>query len=143
MQKTASVFLAFIFLITPSYSWYHGRTDLPDGDAETSCATLAGFDIGQELPSQFKSDYVKMPKGQWFRCLMTYLNQFFVTMIFNGKEIVIFKRILAWKLNIFRVFRFQELPLRVHPITIISRLQWRIMMVEFKFNLSGMMIRMN
>jgi hypothetical protein len=67
MQKTASVFLAFIFLITPSYSWYHGRTDLPDGDAETSCATLAGFDIGQELPSQFKSDYVKMPKGQWFR----------------------------------------------------------------------------
>jgi hypothetical protein len=67
MRKAASLFLAFVFIISPSFSWYHGRTDLPDGDAETSCATLAGFDIGDDLPNQFKSDYSKIPKGQWFR----------------------------------------------------------------------------
>ncbi len=67
MRKAASLFLVFICLFTPSFSWYEGRTDLPDGDAETSCATLTGSDIGQDLSDEFKSDSSKMPKGQWFR----------------------------------------------------------------------------
>jgi len=67
MQRATPLFLAFVFLVTPSFSWYQGRTDLPDGDAETSCATLAGFDIGRDLSNEFKSDYSKIPKGQWFR----------------------------------------------------------------------------
>jgi hypothetical protein len=68
MRNARLLSLIFVFLVTPSSSsWYQGRTDLPDGDAETSCTTLAGFDIGQDLPDQFKSDYSKIPKGQWFR----------------------------------------------------------------------------
>jgi len=67
MPKEISLFLIFIFLIASSFSWYQGRTDLLDGDAEMSCATLAGSDIGQDLSDEFKSDYSKMPKGQWFR----------------------------------------------------------------------------
>ena len=66
MRKATPLFLVFIFFITSLYNWYQGHTDLPDGDAETSCATLAGFDIGQDLPNAFKSDYSKIPKEHWF-----------------------------------------------------------------------------
>jgi hypothetical protein len=67
MRKTAPLFLISIFFVAPSFSWYQGRTDLLDEDAEISCATLAGSDIGQDLSDEMKSDYSKMPKGQWFR----------------------------------------------------------------------------
>jgi hypothetical protein len=67
MRKAAPLFLIFLFLVTPSFSWYQGRTDLPDGDAEISCEELAGSDIGQDLSDELKSDYSKVPKGQWFR----------------------------------------------------------------------------
>lgn len=65
MRKAAFIFLTFF--VASSFGWYQDRTDLPDGDAETACATLAGEDIGQDLSEQYKSDYSKMPKAQWFR----------------------------------------------------------------------------
>lgn len=67
MQKAAFIVFAFTLLIVSTFGWYEDRTDLPDGDAEISCSTSAGLDIGQDLPEQLRSDYLKIPKVQWFR----------------------------------------------------------------------------
>lgn len=67
MQKAAFVVFVCTFLVVSISGWYQDRTDLPDGDAEISCSTSAGLDIGQDLSEQLKFDYVKMPKAQWFR----------------------------------------------------------------------------
>ncbi|CAF3931868.1 unnamed protein product, partial [Rotaria sordida] len=66
MNRLASLFV-LVIVASRSYGWYHGRTDLYDGDAEVSCETLAGSDIGRTLPNEFRSDYSKIPKGEWFR----------------------------------------------------------------------------
>ncbi|CAF2389689.1 unnamed protein product [Rotaria sp. Silwood2] len=66
MNRLASLFV-LVIIGSRSNGWYHGRTDLYDGDAEVSCETSTGSDIGRALPDEFRSDYSKIPKGAWFR----------------------------------------------------------------------------